>query len=187
MEKSKAVLRHFYNKHKRMPSYGEMADMLGYASKGGVVYAVKKLIEEGFLSRDKGRVIPGRTWNTLRVLGLVEAGFPTIAEEDMSNTLSLDEFLIDNKEAAYMLSVKGDSMIDAGILPGDLVLMERTEQAPVGSIVIAEVDGGYTLKYLRKRGGEFYLEPANKAYAPIYPKESLHIQGMVKAVIRKYQ
>jgi SOS regulatory protein LexA len=189
MDTSIVALQKFYKKHKRLPSYSEMAKLFGYSSKGGVTYAVGKLIAGGYLARDHKKIIPGYKWNDsnkLKVLGLVEAGFPTIAEEDLSNTLSLDEFLIDNKEATYMLTVKGDSMIDAGILAGDLVLMERTEKARPNDIVIAEVDGGYTLKYLRKKGAAYYLEPANKKYKNIYPEESLNIQGVLKAVIRKY-
>jgi len=146
----------------------------------------EKLIDDGFLSRDMGKVVPGPTFSNIKLLGTVEAGFPTIADEDASNTLSLDELLIDHKEATYMLSVKGESMKDAGILDGDMVLIERKENAKVGTIVVAEVDGEYTLKYLRKEHNEFYLEPANKDFKNIYPTESLRVQGVVIAVIRKY-
>ncbi|MEK7460121.1 MAG: transcriptional repressor LexA [Patescibacteria group bacterium] len=182
----KQKIRRFYGAHKRLPSYREMERLLGYASKGGVLYAVNKLVDERFLARDKRNIVRGEYFSNLRVLGLVEAGFPTTAEEDVSNTLSLDELLIDNKEATYMLSVKGDSMKDAGILSGDMVLIDRTAHAKTGKIVVAEIDGEYTLKYLRKNGNQFFLEPANKAYEPIYPKEELRIQGVVIAVIRKY-
>ena len=85
------------------------------------------------------------------LLGIVEAGFPS-AEEELIDTMSLDEYLIENKEASYILRVKGDSMIDAGIREGDLVIVERTNAPRVGDIVIAEVDGEWTMKYLRKRG-----------------------------------
>ena len=85
-----------------------------------------------------------------------------------------------------MLSVKGDSMKDAGIFDGDMILIDRTENAKPDKIVVAEVDGEYTLKYLRKKDGKFFLEPANKAFKNIYPKEELRIQGVVTAVIRKY-
>ena len=77
-------------------------------------------------------------------------------------------------------------MIDAGICEGDMVIVERTDNPKVGSIVIAEVDGAWTMKYLRKRGETLYLEPANKAYKPIVPKDELRITAVVKAVVRKY-
>lgn len=122
----------------------------------------------------------------IRVLGYVEAGFPAGAEEELLDTMSLDEFLIDKPEATYILKVKGDSMIEAGIMAGDMILVERGKQARAGEIVVAEVDGEYTLKYLRKKGGKVYLEAANKKYKPIYPEENLKIEAVVVAVIRKY-
>jgi repressor LexA len=67
-----------------------------------------------------------------------------------------------------------------------MVLIDRTETAKPDKIVVAEIDGAYTLKYLRQKDGKFFLEPANKAFKPIYPKEELRIQGVVTAVIRKY-
>ena len=77
-------------------------------------------------------------------------------------------------------------MIDAGIREGDLVIVERTNAPRVGDIVIAEVDGEWTMKYLRKRGDHLYLAPANPRYKPIVPKE-LKVVAVVTAVVRKYQ
>ena len=85
-----------------------------------------------------------------------------------------------------MLEVDGDSMIDAHIEKGDMVLVEKRNQARDGEIVIAEVDGEFTLKYFRKVGDKVWLEPANKNYKPIYPEHSLNINAVLKAVIRKY-
>ena len=121
------------------------------------------------------------------MLGLVEAGFPASANEDILDTMSLDEYLIENKEASYLLKVKGDSMIDAGIMAGDLVIVERGKPARVGDIVVAEVDREFTLKYLRQKGKTSYLEPANKKYKPIFPKEELKIIAVLRAVVRKYK
>ena len=87
---------------------------------------------------------------------------------------------------SYLLEVKGDSMIDEGIHEGDLVIVERRNDAKDGDIVIAEVDGGFTMKFLRKKGDQIYLEPANKNYKPIYPEHDLKISAVVKGVIRKY-
>src|SRR3989344_2858354 len=91
-----------------------------------------------------------------------------------------------NSEASYILRVKGESMIEAGIREGDMVIAERGSNANDGDIVIAEVDGGWTMKYFRRRGARIYLEPANIAMQPIYPEEELRIAAIVKAVIRKY-
>lgn len=170
-----------------MPSVSEAMKLLGYRSKSAAHYFLGQMEEAGLVSRDgQGRLIPKRLRGEVPVLGLVEAGFPSPAEEELADTLSLDEYLIENREATYILKVKGDSMIDAGICPGDMVIVERTNNPKVGDIVIAEVDGSWTMKYLRKRGSGFYLEPANKNYPPIHPTEELKIAAVVRAVIRKY-
>ena len=85
-----------------------------------------------------------------------------------------------------MLEVDGDSMIDAHIKNGDMVLAERTNKAKDGDIVIAEVDGEFTMKYFKQKGDKVWLEPANKNFKPIYPKYDLKVTAIVKAVIRKY-
>ncbi len=90
--------------------------------------------------------------------GTVAAGFAGAAEEELSDAITLDDFLIENKEASYMLKVRGDSMIGAGIHEGDLVIVERGGEPRDGDIVIAEIDGGWTVKYLRVRAGHQFLE-----------------------------
>ena len=176
----------FYREHKRMPSFSELQNLLGYKSKSAVNYFVQKLIDKGFIDKDKtGRLIP-KNLGEVRVLGVVEAGFPTSASEELLDTMSLDEWLINKKEATYMLTVKGESMIGAGILPGDMVLVERGASPRVGDIVIAEVDGEYTMKYYKLKGKKPYLEASNEKYKDIYPHESLSIPAIVRAVIRKY-
>jgi len=117
------------------------------------------------------------------VLGTVEAGFPSPAEEELGDTMNLDEFLIRNKETTYMLKVTGDSMIEAGLLPGDLVLVERRSDAKDGDIVIAQIDQGWTMKYLRKRGRKCWLEAANKKYHPIHPTQELKIAAIGGGVL----
>lgn len=177
----------FYRESKRMPSYTEIMTMLGFKSKNSVFKLIDKLINEGVLDKDsKGHLIPNSLVGEIPMLGLVEAGFPTSVDEDNTNTINLDEYLVPNKGATYLLEVKGDSMIDAGIQEGDLVIAERKGEPKPGDIVIAEVDGGWTMKYFRKRGSTVYLEPANKNYKPIYPVYDLKVAAIVKGVVRKY-
>jgi SOS regulatory protein LexA len=177
----------FYQQYKRMPSYTEIMHLVGFKSKNAVAKLVSKMIDEGLVSKDAaGKLIPSRMFDEIPVLGLVEAGFPTTAEEMSSDTMSIDDYLIEHKESTYILEVKGDSMIDAGIQEGDLVIVERRGQPKIGDIVIAEVDGGWTMKYFRKKGNQIYLEPANKNYKNIYPTEDLKVAAIVKGVIRKY-
>ena len=100
--------------------------------------------------------------------------------------MNLEGYLIRKPEATYLLRVRGDSMVDADILPGDLVLVERGAEPHDGEIVIAQIDGEWTLKYFRREGNKVYLQPANGRFQPFYPKEELTIAAVVKAVIRKY-
>lgn len=177
----------FYKRERRMPGYQEIMDLVGFKSKNAVAKLVKRLVEEGIVSKDsKGKLIPNRLAGELPLLGLVEAGMPTEAEESELDTTSIDDLLVDNREKSYLLEVKGDSMIEAHIEEGDYVLVERKGEPREGDIVIAEVDGGWTMKYFRRdKKGRPYLEPANKNYDNIYPEESFRIAAIVKAVIRK--
>jgi SOS regulatory protein LexA len=123
----------------------------------------------------------------LKLLGEVQAGFPSPAEEDLQDTLSLDQFLIENPQASYLVKVSGDSMIDAGILPGDIVVVDRGRQPKPGDIVIAQVDGDWTMKYFTREKNKVVLQPANKKYKPIEPRENMTIGGVVVANVRKYR
>lgn len=177
----------FYTDHKRMPSYGELAVLLKFKSKNAAQYLVGKWIEAGFVERGAGgRLVPGRAFRSLKMLGTVAAGWPSPAEEENVDTLSLDEWLIGNKEASFMLKVSGDSMIDAGIHPGDMVILERGRHPKSGDIVVAEVDREWTIKYFERHGGVVTLRPANRAYKPIVPEEEMKVAGVVTAVVRKY-
>lgn len=177
----------FFIDHKRMPSYSELAKLVGFSSKNAAYKLAERLEEEGVVARDpKGRLIP-RNFGGLRRLGYIEAGFPTEAEEEVGDALSLDDYLIKNREATFMLEVSGESMIDAGIQEGDYVLAERTSNPKVGDIVIAEVDGGWTMKYFRKKNGRVYLEAANEKFPDIYPDAEMKIAAKVVGVIRKYK
>jgi repressor LexA len=178
----------FYRHEGRMPSFSEIGEIAGFRSKNAVFKLVNKLEEKGILKRDaKGKLIPRSLGSPVKMLGKVEAGFPSPAEEELADTLSLDEFLIQNREATFLLKVSGDSMSEAGILPGDMVLVDKSQPPKSGDIVIAEVDGEWTMKYLKKRGESVTLVPANARYQPIKPKKELKIAGVVTAVIRKYK
>ena len=187
LEEVKEKITSFYNNKRRMPSYAEFAKAIGVASKNAVIAWVGKLEEAGIVRRDSsGKLALGSNWGQVKILGLVEAGFPSASEEQDLDTTTLDDYLIENKEATYMLRVKGDSMHDAGIREGDMVIVERGREAKPGDIVIASVDGAFTMKYLRKKAGVLYLDPANSKYKPIYPKGDLTITAVVRGVVRKY-
>ncbi len=177
----------FHREHKRMPSYSEIMELVGYKSKNAVSKLVHKLIDAGVLDKDaQGKLIPSLAAGEVPLLGLVEAGIPDTADSEVLDTLSIEEYLIPKKEKTFILEVKGDSMIEAHIDEGDLIIAERSQTAKDGDIVVAEVDGGWTLKYFRKQGNKIWLQPANKNYAPIYPEYELRIAAVVTGVIRKY-
>ena len=180
-------LRDFYVEHRRMPSYAELAKLAGFKSKNAAYGLAAKLISEGILTRDAtGKLVPQSLYGSIKKLGVVEAGFPSPAEEELVDTITLDEWLIENHEATYLLEVKGESMKDAGIKEKDLVIAERTSKHKPGDIVVAEVDGEWTMKYLRKDKDGFYLEAANEEYPDIRPEEELNIAAVVRGVVRKY-
>jgi len=179
----------FYSTNKRMPSYSEIMKLVGFKSKNAVSKLVQKLIDENILSKDsQGKLIPTFGFDEVPLFGLVEAGIPSMADQETLDSISLDNYLIEHREKTFMLEVKGDSMIEAHIEEGDMIIAERTDTAKNGDIVVAEVDGEWTLKYLRKDNikNSMWLEPANKNYKPIHPQHSLRIAAVVKAVIRKY-
>ncbi|OGF77633.1 repressor LexA [Candidatus Giovannonibacteria bacterium RIFCSPHIGHO2_02_43_13] len=177
----------FYKKYKRMPSYAEIMELFGYRSKNAAFKLVNKLVEAGVINKDKqGRLSPANIFGEIKVLGYIEAGFPTLVEEEVLHTRNLDDWLVTSRDSTYLLQVRGDSMIEAGIMNGDTVIADRSRPAKNGDIVIAEVDGGWTMKYLKKTGSKVELLPANKNYKPITPRHDLNIAAVVTSVIRKY-
>jgi SOS regulatory protein LexA len=184
-------IQSFYSQNKRMPTYTEMMKLFNFKSKNAVFKIVEKLMDAGLVAKDHlGRLMPTQSFGELStsvpLLGLVTAGLPADAEEQVLDTVNLDDLLIGKKELTYMLEVDGDSMIEAHIEPGDMVLVEKSNVARDMDIVIAEIDGEYTMKYYRKEGNKVYLQPANKNYKNIYPEHSLNVIAKLKAVIRKY-
>ncbi len=180
------TIKDFYFSHKRLPSYREICKICRYKSTRSAYLLVNKLEQAGLIRRDGKKIIATELLDALPVLGRVEAGFPAVAQEELLDTMTIDDYLVPNKSATYILEVSGESMIDAGLLPGDLVLVERGKSPKNGDIVIAEVDGKWTMKYFFKKNGSVSLEPANKKFKTIYPTEELKISAVVISTMRKY-
>ena len=119
----------------------------------------------------------------------VQAGFPSPAEHYIEKMLDLNEYLASHPEATYYVRVAGDSMIDAGIGPGDVLCVDRSIDFFDGAIVIASVDGEFTVKYLRKSRGQIYLQAANPNYQPIFfgTEQDVRCWGVVTGLVRKFQ
>jgi SOS regulatory protein LexA len=181
------MIASFFRENRRMPTYAEMMELLEVRSKSVVHFWVNKLLNKGLLEKDsRGFLRPMRRSLCLPVIGEVAAGFPSPAEEELRDIISLDEYLITRPESSFILKVSGDSMTGEGIMEGDMIIVERGRDPKNGDIVIAEVDGEWTLKYFRKEGKTIILDAANPKYPPIRPKSELRLGGVVTAVIRKY-
>ncbi len=183
----KNILLKFYDRERRMPTYSEMLKLFGFKSKNAVARLVDKLIDAGMVTKDSlGRLLPASAFNETPILGLVKAGFPSPGEDVLETTINIDNFLIQKKDKTFIMEVDGESMIEAHIADGDMVIAERADNAKDGEIVIAEIDGEFTMKYFRKKGDKVWLEPANKLFKPMYPENDLQIRAIVRGVIRKY-
>ena len=181
------IMGAFFRNHRRMPSYAEMIDLFGVKSKSVVHFWINKLIEVGILEKDeKGHLAFTKNAFGISIVGSVQAGFPSPEEEELRDVISMDEYLITKPESSFLLKVSGDSMTGAGIMEGDLVIIEKGRPPKTGDIVIAEVDGEWTMKYFIRKGKTIVLEAANPKYPPIKPRSELRLGGVVTAVIRKY-
>ena len=167
------------------PSVREIGAAVGLRSTASVSYHLQALQEKGLLQSPgaKGRkraivtsVRPGQ----IPVIGVVTAGLPILAVENQEGTLCWD-----GDPNCFALRVRGDSMINAAILSGDLVVVRPQQHADDGQIVVARIGDEATVKRLRRRNGEIWLMPENDNYAPIDGTEA-EIIGLVKAVVREY-
>lgn len=119
----------------------------------------------------------------------IPAGFPSPACDYVEGGLDLNEYLVQHKAASYYFNVEGDSMVGAGILDGDKVLVDKSVTPLHGHIVVAVIDAEYTLKRLYCQNGVVELRPENPAYSPLRLQEGndLHVWGVVTAVVRKFR
>ena len=182
-------LRDYYARHGALPSYAGISTIVGFRTKTAAVKLAQRLTSGGYLRpAPGGRLAPAaRFFELPRVDAPVQAGAPeTIEARIQAELVTLDDFLIDVPSRTVLIRVKGDSMRDAGVLDGDLAVVERVESAHSGQFVIAVVDGEFTLKELRFEGHRPVLVPHNVKYSPIHPTESLMIYGVVRGIVRRY-
>jgi repressor LexA len=190
LETAYTKITRFFESKGRTPNTAELARLCGFSSRNSAYALMKRLVRAKMVRMDTtGKLVLKNVSieKVLPLIGVVPAGFASPIEDAISETLSLSEYLIRNKEASYILKVQGDSMQDAGIYDGDMVIFERTLDWKLGDIVVALTEDGYTLKYIRRDTSKrLYLEPANSAYPPIYPREG-QVVGVVVSVFRKYK
>ena len=180
-------IRSFYRQNKIMPTYDEICLLFGFKSKNAAFKLINGLVEEGFVEKmDKGRLKPGPHFLGLPLFNSVQAGMPTAEEETLMDHVDLNDFLLKNPARTCLINVRGDSMVDAGIHEGDKVIVESEASVTIGDIVVAIVDGEYTVKYFDKtKDGQIILRPGNPNYSSILPENELKIFGKVVGVVRK--
>ena len=180
------ALQRYWKRHHAFPSMSKLCQVVGLNSTASVFAMVGRLTEGGYLQRIDGRVAPGPRFSARTVLGPVRAGLPQPVSQEAPQTLTLDDYLIDHPDRTTLHRVRGDSMSDAHIADGDLVAVEHHTPPRPGDIVLAVVDGELTVKSLALDAvGEYYLRPANPAYADIRPTSGLEVLGVVVSVVRR--
>lgn len=161
---------------------------MGFASKAASAKLLERFAAAGFVERtpDGDAWIPtARFFERPLVEVAVRAGAPDMIDNVGAEPFLIDHYLVPQPSRTVMVPVKGDSMVDAGIHEGDIVVVERTKAAKAGDYVIAVVDDEFTLKELGAERGKFILKPHNKAYPVIRPKGMLEIYGVVTGLVRR--
>jgi repressor LexA len=183
-------LRDLYAADLALPSsLARMAEFLGFSSANAALKLRDRLCAAGILRKGPGgKVLPTERFFALPVMDAsVRAGTPDAVEpQSWSDAMTLESFLVKHPSKTVLLKVRGDSMRDAGILDGDLAIIERTTQAREGQFVVAAVDGAYTLKELRYEGKRPVLIPHNPEHKPIRPQSDLEIYGIFRGLARSH-
>lgn len=167
------------------PSIREIGAAVGLRSTASVSYHLNQLREKGLLvspdkKGSKRSIVTTHRPGHIPIVGIVTAGLPILAVENLEGSIAWE-----GDPACFALRVKGDSMIGAGILDGDLVIVRPQQNADNGQIVVARIEDEATVKRLSRKNGQIWLLPENDAYSPIDGTDA-ELIGLVKAVIREY-
>lgn len=193
-------LAQFQKQYGYSPTLSEIAQGTGHRSNSTVHNLIKSLVEKGYVQKVEGntrvlKIVDDKVSLSLSgskpaielpLLGFIAAGSPLEPHTDPNASFYVSASLLSGKNTAYVLQVKGNSMIEDGILDGDFVVIEKMSEATNGDIVVAIVDNNLaTLKKFYKEDGRVVLKPANSEMSPIYPT-SLTIQGKAVGIVRKF-
>lgn len=202
-KKEREVLEYiaqFQKQYGYSPTLVEICGATGHRSPSTVHAIIRSLVDKGYIQKVDGntrvlKIIEEKvTFSmmgssasiTLPLMGYIAAGKPLEPHSDVNATFQVSASMLTGKKTAYVLQVKGNSMIEDGILDGDYVVIEKTDEVLNGDIVVALVDNNLaTLKRLHKENGRIILKPANSNMEPIYPT-SLTIQGKAVGLVRRF-
>jgi len=183
-------LQDYYARHRALPSYASIGGLLGLKSKSSVAALVARLKLAGYLeSTPDRRLAPTRRFFARPLAdAAVRAGLPERIEDSAADALTIDDYLIEHPSQTVLVRVKGDSMVDAGILEGDIVVVRREQTARDGEIVVAlagedETAEEATVKRFFRENGRIRLQPENESMEPIYA-DHVQILGIVTGVFR---
>jgi repressor LexA len=185
------VIKAFTAEHGYPPSVREIGERVGLSSSSTIHAHLKALERRGLISRDptkpralRSGSLPAADALVVPVLGRVAAGVPITAQEDVEGEFVLPNGFVPRASDAFMLRVQGDSMVEAAILDGDLILVRPQRNAENGEIVVAMLEGEATVKRFYREPSRIRLQPENHAMAPIYASD-VEIVGRVEAVVRR--
>ena len=195
-------LAQFQKTHGYSPTLTEISNATGHKSNSTVHALIRTLVEKGYVQKVDGntrvlKILDQKTAQgligqppsiELPLMGFIAAGRPLEPHTDPNATFQISASMISGKKTAYVLQVKGESMIEEGILDGDFVVIEKTDMANNGDIVVALVDDNLATlkKYYQEDDGKIVLRPANSTMEPIYPN-SLKIQGIAVGIVRRFK
>jgi SOS-response transcriptional repressor LexA len=182
-------LRTHWERHHGFPPMAKLCEVVGLSSTGSVFDLVSRPKDAGYVLRVESRSAPTKRIFARPLVGAVRAGLPQpLQDDDDFEVLTLDDYLVPDPNRTFLATVKGDSMRDAALMDGDLVVVQKNCPTKVGDIVVAVVNGQVTVKHLRQEPGcRFYLQAANPDYADIFPDGELEILGVVVGQCRTYR
>jgi len=183
------ILQDYHALHGVLPSYAVVKKLTGHRTTSGVTALARRLREAGYLSRGAGgRLAPGeRFFERKSVATLAPAGGPSPVLPDVVDPFEIDRFLVLKPSKTVIWEIKGDSMINAGLLSGDRAVVQLEEPGCPGDIVMALVDHEVTVKTLARDGDRLFLMPANANFSDIYPKFQLQVIGVVVGSFRRFK
>ncbi len=179
-------LQDYYAEHRVFPSYASIGGIVGLKSTSSVSALLHRLRDERFIEIKDRRIAPlGRFFARSVMSSRVAAGLPSTAFDGPQESLDIDAYLVRHPSRTFLIQVKGESMSGAGLMPGDTVIVESRYTADPGEIVIAIVEGAYTIKRLARERRRWVLQPENPDY-PVLRPEPLEIVGVVVGSFRRY-
>ncbi len=200
-EKQEGVLKYieaYQMEHGSSPTLREMREYFGVSSDNSILKHLKALMEKGYITKDdtpRGIKLLSSVKERLEapefklpLLGMIPAGGLVLSEEYIEKWVNVGEDMVYSMKDSYLLRVTGNSMIDAGIYEGDILIVCGSLEPKFDDVVVALVDNQNTVKrYMKDQNGKVYLKPENANFENIYPEGELCIQGVVTGLLRYYK